>query len=160
MMLGLKSGPQIAEKTGIPAGLLCRRIWYPVWKSGVLGITEYRQGRPLTNVRDIKNEILKVAPPVHNSNTKLQWVEAYTFCTRTLTTKTSFRSPPCIVQTWCRANVSVVGKLNADLIAIIKYEVRSRTFQAHNPRHWRSHTVQNKQDNNHSSSASLRTSTD
>ena len=47
MMLGLKSGPQIAGKTGIPAGLLFRRIWYSVWKSGVLGITEYRQGRPL-----------------------------------------------------------------------------------------------------------------
>ena len=47
MMLGLKSGPQIAAKTGIPAGLLFRRIWYSVWKSGVLGITEYRQGRPL-----------------------------------------------------------------------------------------------------------------
>ena len=26
-----------------------------------------------------KNEILKVAPTVHNSNTKLQWVKAYTF---------------------------------------------------------------------------------
>ena len=47
MMLGLKSGPQITAKTGIPAGLLFRRIWYSVWKSGVLGITEYRQGRPL-----------------------------------------------------------------------------------------------------------------
>ena len=47
MMLGLKSDPQIAAKTGIPAGLLFRRIWYPVWKSGGLGITEYRQGRPL-----------------------------------------------------------------------------------------------------------------
>ena len=46
-MLGLKSGPKIAAKTGIPAGLLFRRIWYSVWKSGVLGITEYRQGRPL-----------------------------------------------------------------------------------------------------------------
>ena len=46
-MLGLKSGAQIVAKTGIPAGLLFRRIWYPVWKSGVLGITEYRQGRPL-----------------------------------------------------------------------------------------------------------------
>ena len=49
MTLGLKSGPQIAAKTGIPAGLLFRRIWYSVWKSGVLGITEYRQGRPLMN---------------------------------------------------------------------------------------------------------------
>ena len=47
MMLALKSGPQIAEKVGNPAGLLCRRIWYSVGKSGVLGITEYRQGRPL-----------------------------------------------------------------------------------------------------------------
>ena len=47
MMLGLKSGPQIAAKTGIPAVLLFRRIWYSVWKSGALGITEYRQGRPL-----------------------------------------------------------------------------------------------------------------
>ena len=51
MMLGLKSGPQIAAKTGIPAGLLFRRIWYSVWKSGVLGITEYRQGRPLLGTR-------------------------------------------------------------------------------------------------------------
>ena len=47
MVLDLKSGPQIAEKTGSPAGLLLRKIWYSVWKSGVLGITEYRQGRPL-----------------------------------------------------------------------------------------------------------------
>ena len=47
MMLSLKSGPQIAAKVGNPAGLLCRRIWYSVGKSGVLGITEYRQGRPL-----------------------------------------------------------------------------------------------------------------
>ena len=47
MMLALKSGPQIAAKVGNPAGLLCRRIWYSVGKSGVLGITEYRQGRPL-----------------------------------------------------------------------------------------------------------------
>ena len=48
MMLALKSGPQIAAKVGNPAGLLCRRIWYSVGKSGVLGITEYRQGRPLS----------------------------------------------------------------------------------------------------------------
>ena len=47
MMLALKSGLQIAAKTGNPAGLLFRRIWYSVGKSGVLGITEYRQGRPL-----------------------------------------------------------------------------------------------------------------
>ena len=48
MMLALKPGPQIAAKTGNPAaGLLFRRIWYSVWKSGVLGITEYHQGRPL-----------------------------------------------------------------------------------------------------------------
>ena len=47
MMLALKSGPQIAAKTGNPAGLLFRRIWYSVGKSGKLGITEYRQGRPL-----------------------------------------------------------------------------------------------------------------
>ena len=47
MMLALKSGPQIAAKVCNPAGLLCRRIWYSVVKSGVLGITEYRQGRPL-----------------------------------------------------------------------------------------------------------------
>ena len=46
MMPALKSGPQIAAKTGNPAGLLFRRIWYSVGKSGVLGITEYRQGRP------------------------------------------------------------------------------------------------------------------
>ena len=42
MMLAPKSGPQIAAKVGNPAGLLCRRIWYSVGKSGVLGITEYR----------------------------------------------------------------------------------------------------------------------
>ena len=47
MMLALKPGPQISLKTGNPAGLLFRRIWYSVWKSGVLGITEYRQGRPM-----------------------------------------------------------------------------------------------------------------
>ena len=47
MMLAQKSGPQIAAKVGNPAGLLCRRMWYSVGKSGVLGITEYRQGRPL-----------------------------------------------------------------------------------------------------------------
>ena len=50
MMLALKSGPQIAAKVGNPAGLLYRRIWYSVGKSGVLGITEYRQGRPLVVV--------------------------------------------------------------------------------------------------------------
>ena len=43
-----KSDPQIAAKSGNPAGLLFRRIWYSVGKSGVLGITEYRQGRPLS----------------------------------------------------------------------------------------------------------------
>ena len=47
MMLAIKAGPQIAAKVGNPAALLCRRIWYSVGKSGVLGITEYRQGRPL-----------------------------------------------------------------------------------------------------------------
>ena len=47
MVLGLKPGSKIAAKTGNPAGLLFRRIWYSVGKSGVLGITEYRQGRPL-----------------------------------------------------------------------------------------------------------------
>ena len=47
MMLAIKSSPQIAAKVGNPVGLLCRRIWYSVGKSGVLGITEYRQGRPL-----------------------------------------------------------------------------------------------------------------
>ena len=47
MILALTSGPQIAAKVGNPAGLLCQRIWYSVGKSGVLGITEYRQGRPL-----------------------------------------------------------------------------------------------------------------
>ena len=50
MMLAIKSGPQIAAKVGNPAGLLCRRIWYSVRKYGVLGITEYRQGRPLLNL--------------------------------------------------------------------------------------------------------------
>ena len=47
MMLTLIPGPQIAAKIGNPAGILCRRIWYSVGKSGVLGIMEYRQGRPL-----------------------------------------------------------------------------------------------------------------
>ena len=47
MPLAVKSDPQITAKTGNPAGLLFRRIWYSVGKSGVLGITEYRQGRPL-----------------------------------------------------------------------------------------------------------------
>ena len=42
MVLALKSGPKIATKTGNPAGLLFRRIWYSVGKSGVFGITEYR----------------------------------------------------------------------------------------------------------------------
>ena len=62
MMLAIKAGPQIAAKVGNPAGLLCRRIWYSVGKSGVLGITEYRQGRPLLtddNVGiDLKNKSL------------------------------------------------------------------------------------------------------
>ena len=53
MMLALKSGLQIAAKVGNPAGLLCRRIWYSVVKSGVLGITEYRQGRPLKIVNPL-----------------------------------------------------------------------------------------------------------
>ena len=56
MMLALKSSPQIAAKVGNPAGFLCRRIWYSVGKSGVLGITEYRQGRPLRNSWHINNE--------------------------------------------------------------------------------------------------------
>ena len=51
MMLALKLGPQIAAKVGNPAGLLCRQMWYSVEKSGVLGITEYRQGRPLGPIR-------------------------------------------------------------------------------------------------------------
>ena len=42
-----KIGSPNRGKVGNPAGLLCRRIWYSVGKSGVLGITEYRQGRPL-----------------------------------------------------------------------------------------------------------------
>ena len=50
MVLGLKPGSKIAAKTGNPAGLLFRRIWYSVGKSGVLGITEYRQGRPLESI--------------------------------------------------------------------------------------------------------------
>ena len=47
VVLALKSGPQIATKTGNPAGLLFRQIWYSVGKSGVFRITEYHQGRPL-----------------------------------------------------------------------------------------------------------------
>ena len=45
-LVALKSGPQVAAKLGNPAGLLYRRICYSVRKSGVLGITEYRQGAP------------------------------------------------------------------------------------------------------------------
>ena len=63
MMLALKSGPQIAAKVGNPAGLLCRRIWYSVVKSGVLGITEYRQGRPLYSDRyGTHSHLNKLAP--------------------------------------------------------------------------------------------------
>ncbi len=47
MVLALNPGPQFAAITGNPAGLLLWRIWYSVGKSGVLGITEYRQDRPL-----------------------------------------------------------------------------------------------------------------
>ena len=47
MVLALNPGPQFTAITGNPAGLLFWRIWYSVGKSGVLGITEYRQGRPL-----------------------------------------------------------------------------------------------------------------
>ena len=47
----LKSGPQIVAKTGNPAGLLFRRIWYSVGKFGVLGIAGYRQGRPLEDCK-------------------------------------------------------------------------------------------------------------
>ena len=50
MVLALNPGPQFAAITGNPAGLLVWRIWYSVGKSGVLGITEYRQGRPLEKV--------------------------------------------------------------------------------------------------------------
>ena len=52
MIQTLKSGLQIAAKTGNPVGLLLRRIWYSVGRSGVLGITEYRQGRPLRIILD------------------------------------------------------------------------------------------------------------
>ena len=47
MVLALNPGPHFAAITGNPAGLLLWRIWYSVGESGVLGITEYRQGRPL-----------------------------------------------------------------------------------------------------------------
>ena len=53
MVLALNPGPQFAAITGNPAGLLSWRIWYSVGKSGVLGITEYRQGRPLNLMREI-----------------------------------------------------------------------------------------------------------
>ena len=53
-----KSDPQIATKTGNPAGLLFRRIWYSVGKSGVLGITEYRQGRPLDWVIPYRSTVI------------------------------------------------------------------------------------------------------
>ena len=49
MVLALNPGPHFAAITGNPAGLLFWRIWYSVGKSGVLGITEYRQGRPLSS---------------------------------------------------------------------------------------------------------------
>ena len=55
MVLGLKPSTKIAAKTGNPAGLLFRRIWYSVGKSGVLGITEYRQGRPLHDMEQKSN---------------------------------------------------------------------------------------------------------
>ena len=59
MMLALKSGHQIAAKTGNPAGLLFRRIWYSVGKSGELGITEYRQGRPLDSYVNVIGPVRK-----------------------------------------------------------------------------------------------------
>ena len=58
MMLAIKAGPQIAAKVGNPAGLLCRRIWYSVGKSGVVWITEYRQGRPLLQRKCTSQETL------------------------------------------------------------------------------------------------------
>ena len=65
MMLALKSGPQIAAKTGNPAGLLFRRIWYSVGKSGELGITEYRQGRPLLIVMVYPRRIERIKTGVN-----------------------------------------------------------------------------------------------
>ena len=72
MMLALKSGPQIAAKVGNPAGLLCRRIWYSVGKSGVLGITEYRQGRPLLSLTHFAYP--KKLP---RSGNRIQWFEIF-----------------------------------------------------------------------------------
>ena len=71
MMLALKSGPQIAAKVGNPAGLLCRRIWYSVGKPGVLGITEYRQGRPLYQmcINTIQKQVIM---NINNQDTFLQ----------------------------------------------------------------------------------------
>ena len=69
MMLALKSGPQITAKVGNPAGLLCQRIWYSVGKSGVLGITEYRQGRPLIWDCNWKNGVhVSFTPEGEDSN--------------------------------------------------------------------------------------------
>ena len=66
--VNLKSDPQIAAKVGNPAGLLCQRIWYSVGKSGVLGITEYRQGRPLIMVDDIKPHIIGITESWANND--------------------------------------------------------------------------------------------
>ena len=50
-------------KTGNPAGLLFRRIWYSVGKSGVLGITEYRQGRPLVcKINERRSSLVRTQP--------------------------------------------------------------------------------------------------
>ena len=76
MMLGLKSGLQIAAKTGMPAGLLFRQIWYSVWKAGVLGITEYCQGRPLISlvfprVCDVSTATTRYGGEANTSDTEL-----------------------------------------------------------------------------------------
>ncbi len=71
---------------------------------------------------------------MRNNNSKLQWVPyayAYGFCTRTLLKLQDFRSAE-FFQTWCPANVSSVGKLTADFIAIINFGRQESTFKAHN----------------------------
>ena len=58
MVLALNPGPHFTAITGNPAGLLFWRIWYSVGKSGVLGITEYRQGRPLHIINMSKQRVV------------------------------------------------------------------------------------------------------
>ena len=78
MVLALKSGPQIATETGNPAGLLFRRIWYSVAKSGVLGITEYRQGRPLSDAQIV----IKIEVKTQEYRKKKDFIHSQYFITK------------------------------------------------------------------------------